>query len=597
MDGNVQTTSRARTTMVQSSEKGRVIVMPEQRTDLVILFISHGAGFPNGFAPTQRMRLVAKALTESGVRVRVLLTRVSERPPAVANTRIEGEWRTIPFKYSTGTTLRSERFLVRRWTELIGVIGGVASIVSGWRTGEFDCVYLWMSDDERVPFRMFRGLCALLGMPVVCELCEPSRAVWEGAPLSDGAGRRDSLLTHADGFVAISSGLEAWVRTRKDGERPAILRVPVLVDTDEMEPSFARAARNDVFYAAAPGYVDEIEFVLDVIEMAREQRADLRIRFSGWEIAEVPRSGLQDRLRAHVASGSAIVEGVLPRERLLESYRECAVLLLPMKDEPRSLARFPTKLGEYLASGRPIVATAIGELDELLSDGKNAFLAEPGSVRSFAGALLRALGDPEHAIAVGRGGRALAEQVLDYRATGEWFHQPTLEVGSDVIGHQLLQLRQEVPLAAHPLDEGLGRQGSTRLGAAGAAEPSPSWDSRSSAPPAAASPSATCSKDGRVTGLPRRWFLTGISRSTFATTTTRWAPVRSRGLGLFRSCGALRPPLRRRTSPGPRPERRPLRRWGRGRASPNEPSGGDSMHWAPKTRCGACTCRTVCATG
>jgi glycosyltransferase involved in cell wall biosynthesis len=384
---------------------------PEQRRVMTVLFISDSP-FPNGFAVTQRLGLIARALTEGGVRVKVLLTRAAERPSAVTNTRTEGEWRGIPFRYLTGTTVRSERFVVRRWKGLKGVGGAIASIVAGWRTGELSCVYLWVDD---VPFRILRGLCALLGLPVVCGLNEPSPAVWKGASLSAGAGRRDPLLAHIDGFVAISAGLEEWVRTRKGGSRPHVLRLPVLVDTDEMKPSFARATRNDVFYAAAPGYLDEIEFVLDVVDAVREHCPDLRIRFSGWEIAELARSGLQDRLRAHVASGSAIVEGVMSRERLLESYRECAALLLPMKDEPRSLARFPTKVGEYLASGRPVVATEIGELGALLSDGKNAFLAEPGSVRSFAEAVLTALRDSKRAGAVGRGGRAFAEQVLDYR--------------------------------------------------------------------------------------------------------------------------------------------------------------------------------------
>ena len=386
---------------------------------LTVLFLSNDCGFPNGFAGTQRMRLVARALTEAEVRVRVLLTRASEWPPTVSNYETEGEWRGIPFRYSTGTPVRSDRFAVRRWAELRGALGGIASIVSGWRTGEVDCVYFWMFQRKPIPFGMFRGLCALLGLSVVFELNEPSRAVFEGASLSEGAGDRDPLLKHVDGFVAISGGLEEWVRTRKDGDKSAILRLPVLVDTDEVEPSFARATRDDVFYAASAGYADEIEFVLDAAETARERCPGLRVRFSGWEIAEVARPALQERLCASVAAGSAIVEGVMPRERMLESFRGCAALLLPLKDEPRSFARCPTKLGEYLASGRPVVATRIGEVGALLSDGENAFLAEPGSVRAFADAILRALDDPARAEAVGRSGRAFAEQRLDYRRHSE----------------------------------------------------------------------------------------------------------------------------------------------------------------------------------
>jgi glycosyltransferase involved in cell wall biosynthesis len=185
---------------------------------------------------------------------------------------------------------------------------------------------------------------------------------------------------------------------------------------EEVKSSFAIAARDDIFCAVAPQYPDEIGFILDVVDVARERRPGLRVRFSGWEITELAsRPRLQDRLLSCVASGSAVIEGVMPRERLLESYLECAALLLPMKDEPRSFARYPTKLGEYLASGRPVVATRIGELALLLSDGKDAFLADSGSVRSFADAVLRVFEDPEHARSVGRNGRALAEQKLDYR--------------------------------------------------------------------------------------------------------------------------------------------------------------------------------------
>jgi glycosyltransferase involved in cell wall biosynthesis len=366
------------------------------------------------------MRLTAKALTRAGVHTKVLLTRVSERPPLVRNTLTEGEWEGVSFKYTTGGTARSEWFLVRRWAELRGILGAIAIIVSDWRAGQLDCIYLWICYwEEQMPLRVFRGLCSLLGVRVVCELSEPSAAVWEGAPLSQDAGQRDFLLTNVDGFVAISEGLEEWVRSRKGGDRPEIMRLPVLVDTDEVEPSFARATRNDLFYAAASTYVDEIEFVLQVVDAVRERYPDVRIRFSGWQIADIARPSLRERLQALVDSGSAVVEGTLSRERLIESYRASAALLLPMKDESRSFARCPTKVGEYLASGRPVVATAIGELEVLLTDGENAFLAAPGDVRSFADAVLSVLANPERACVVGRNGRALAEQVLDYRRYAE----------------------------------------------------------------------------------------------------------------------------------------------------------------------------------
>jgi glycosyltransferase involved in cell wall biosynthesis len=335
------------------------------------------------------------------------------------NPQSEGEWRGVPFRYAPGTSIRSDRFLTRRWQDLRGIVGAVASVLASRRTREVDCIYLWMDHSRWIPFRLLRGVCWLLGMPVVCELCEPVRETWEGVPLSDGSGRRHSLLTHIDGFVAISTAMEEWVRTRKGGSRPRIVYVPILVDTDEVKPSFEPAAGGVVGYTSAPGYLDEIEFVLDVLQAARESRPDVCVRFVGWEISQLACPDLQNRVRAHVAAGSVFVAGVLPHERLVASYSECAALLLPIRDHPRFVVASPTKLGEYLASGRPVVATNLGEPGVLLSDEESAFLAEPGSVRSFTDALLRALRDSDHAATVGREGRLVAERVLDYRQAAE----------------------------------------------------------------------------------------------------------------------------------------------------------------------------------
>jgi glycosyltransferase involved in cell wall biosynthesis len=390
-----------------------------QHRPLTVLFLSNDCGFPNGLAGAQRMRLVARALTEAGIRVRVLLTWTSEWPPFISNTAASGEWRGISFQYSTGTPIRSDSFVMRRWSELRGIAGAVVRLVSGRLTGDIDCVYIWMFRRRWVPFRMLRGLCALLGLPVVIELNEPTAAVCAGASLSDGAGRRDALLANVDGFVVISDGLERWVRSRAGGDKPAIVRVPVLIDKDETAPGSDRHARNDVFYAVGAAYVDEIEFVVDAVEEARRTVGDLRVRFSGWDVADIPRPLLRERLESGIAEGWAVVEGRVPRERLLEAYRQSAALLLPMKDEPRSFARCPTKLGEYLASGRPVVATDIGELAVLLIDGQTTFLAKPGDVQSFAEGIVRALEDPGLSDRIGRAGRTFAEEHLDFRGYSE----------------------------------------------------------------------------------------------------------------------------------------------------------------------------------
>lgn len=86
------------------------------------------------------------------------------------------------------------------------------------------------------------------------------------------------------------------------------------------------------------------------------------------------------------------------------------LLVLPRPDSKQAQGGFPTKLGEYLATGKPVCATSIGEIPNYLTDNESVFFAEPGSVESFAEAMERALSDYEKAKIVGANGRKVAEK-------------------------------------------------------------------------------------------------------------------------------------------------------------------------------------------
>lgn len=106
-------------------------------------------------------------------------------------------------------------------------------------------------------------------------------------------------------------------------------------------------------------------------------------------------------------------------------YHDIPAMLLKSRllvlSRPNSLQAeggFPTKLGEYLATGIPVVVTAVGEIPKYLTDGVDAFIAEPDSVESFAAAMQRALNDLELSEKVGSGGRLIAERSFSHSVQG-----------------------------------------------------------------------------------------------------------------------------------------------------------------------------------
>lgn len=83
------------------------------------------------------------------------------------------------------------------------------------------------------------------------------------------------------------------------------------------------------------------------------------------------------------------------------------VFLLPMQDSLYDRARNPLRLGDYLAAGRPIIATGLPEIKKIV--GECGFPAEPDDPMDFADKILQMIRDPDSRKEMGKRARELAE--------------------------------------------------------------------------------------------------------------------------------------------------------------------------------------------
>jgi glycosyltransferase involved in cell wall biosynthesis len=77
----------------------------------------------------------------------------------------------------------------------------------------------------------------------------------------------------------------------------------------------------------------------------------------------------------------------------------------------------PLSVMEYMAAGRPVVATRVGGVPDLVEQGVTGLLVEPGDPDSLATAILSLLQDPERAIAMGEKGRERRRVEFSIEAT------------------------------------------------------------------------------------------------------------------------------------------------------------------------------------
>jgi glycosyltransferase involved in cell wall biosynthesis len=73
----------------------------------------------------------------------------------------------------------------------------------------------------------------------------------------------------------------------------------------------------------------------------------------------------------------------------------------------------PLALMECMAAGRPVVATRVGGVPDLIEHGKHGLLVDPGDPAAVARALVELLLDPRRAAEMGRHGRERQAREFD----------------------------------------------------------------------------------------------------------------------------------------------------------------------------------------
>jgi glycosyltransferase involved in cell wall biosynthesis len=120
-----------------------------------------------------------------------------------------------------------------------------------------------------------------------------------------------------------------------------------------------------------------------------------------------------DRIRGLVRDlgleSRVTITGLVPPRDVGRALAPANVLVLPNTlSSISSRYTSPLKLFEYLSMGRPIVASDLPALREVLTDGVSARLVPPGDAAALAAALVRLRDDPAEAGALAAGARALA---------------------------------------------------------------------------------------------------------------------------------------------------------------------------------------------
>jgi glycosyltransferase involved in cell wall biosynthesis len=192
------------------------------------------------------------------------------------------------------------------------------------------------------------------------------------------------------------------------------------VDCERYRPAAATPRRGVLFVGRLTPHKG-----VDRLIRAVPEDVPLTLIGTGGHDREPPERDYPALLR-RLADGRAVrFLGAVSDQELPLLYRRAAVLALPSVTRTcygREIAVVEL-LGlvvlEAMASGTPVVCSRLGGLPELVEDGVNGFLVQPGDVDELRKRITQLLGDPSLAARMGRNARELALDRFTWKACAE----------------------------------------------------------------------------------------------------------------------------------------------------------------------------------
>ena len=152
----------------------------------------------------------------------------------------------------------------------------------------------------------------------------------------------------------------------------------------------------------------DAEMVFKAVRVLKERHPEVQLVMTGNQ---------QDRLTS-LANQIGISDhfthlGLVPSEAFPRALTCADVFLLPLQDKVANRGRWPCKVGDYLACGRPVVSNPTGEMKILLSEENVGLLADE-TPEGFAGAIENLIENEPLREQLGAEARRVAETRLNW---------------------------------------------------------------------------------------------------------------------------------------------------------------------------------------
>lgn len=228
-------------------------------------------------------------------------------------------------------------------------------------------------------------------------------------------GRISSLI------IVISSEHQSCYR-QYASKKTKLLVIPILMDiTDIHQVEENITDERVIAYGGALSSSNGIDYLLKVAKELLLATDKFKLSLFGPSISPEYLNSLRSKIELFKLEKNVLLIEPMPNEEAIKYMRVCDILVIPKIKDQRSIGYIPSKLGDFLFSGKPVVATNVGDVPKYISDGINGYLVKPDDVKGFSECLYKLIVNYDEAFLVGKEGQRTA-LLFDYKIQSQTLH-------------------------------------------------------------------------------------------------------------------------------------------------------------------------------
>ena len=390
------------------------------------IFIVAEVPFPEGMASTACVSLMAKGLSANGAGV--CLAVMSNSFNAKADERgQEGVYNGIPFHIFNNHNAPKGHFSRRSYQN----IKDLAQLLQHRHKQNYQDTVLLYDNNFFKYYALLR----------VCKRYNISYIPWEverNSASSPGKGLRGYISWYtkrlserlvcrqANKMIVISSQLKFYFTARIRAERIHIapimvdpqeaMLMPVLEDSNFIKETYDALQKEYavIVYSGSFGEKDGFPYILAAFERYAKLNHKVCLVCTGKPSKYTSVDDLLSQVKDKEIRSRIHYFGLVSRTELNYINRQADLLLVCRSNSEFARHGFPWKLGEYLMTKNPIIATRVGDLERYFSDDE-LFIAQPEDADAIYQQMMAVFADKKDAMKKAGKAYVKALELFDYK--------------------------------------------------------------------------------------------------------------------------------------------------------------------------------------